>query len=67
MVPSPGRLEHLTTDETAALLRVSRRTVQRYIAGGKLRAARLPGRLLVTRESIEELLNNGAQPSAGEG
>lgn len=35
--------EYLTAPEVAAIFKVHLRTVQRYIASGKLRATRLPG------------------------
>lgn len=52
----------LSPQEAARILRVSPRTVQRYIADGDLPAARLPGgRLWRIRQSdVDALLNTEA-------
>ena len=50
-------MRHHTIDETAERLRVSRRTIERYIAAGRLRTVRLSQRQLgVTAESLREML-----------
>jgi excisionase family DNA binding protein len=46
----------LTLDEAAARLRVSRRTVQRLIAEGRIRPVRIRRRVLVTPRELEAYL-----------
>ena len=47
----------LTIDEVAQMHRVSRRTVERWIASGDLAALKLPGGLVrITQEAAEALL-----------
>jgi excisionase family DNA binding protein len=45
--------ELLTLDEVAERLRVSRRTVERLIAAGRLRPTRVGARTLVTARELE--------------
>lgn len=49
----------LTRDEVADRLKVSTRTVDRYIAGGDLAAVKLRGRVVRVRESELLKLTNG--------
>jgi excisionase family DNA binding protein len=55
-----------TVDEVAGVLRVSTRQIKRWIATGRLRAARVvpgPGtsRVLIPRAQIERLINEAMQ------
>lgn len=77
-MPSPSRVSHptwvteavatlpplATIDETAALLRVSRRSIHRYLAAGTISAAHLgeagPARVLIPRSSIADYLSRAA-------
>ncbi len=58
----------LSIDRTAELLVVTRRTIARMIAEGRLRSTKLTrssgpgGRRLVLRESVEELIELGMDP-----
>ncbi|MBW6396162.1 helix-turn-helix domain-containing protein [Thermus sp. SYSU G05001] len=49
----------MNVPETAELLRVSQSTVWRLIRGGRLRATRIGRRVLITRQAVETLLENG--------
>jgi excisionase family DNA binding protein len=52
-----ARPTRLTIAEAAEALRCSERTVHRYIAVRRLDSARIgPGRVTVTRDSVERLL-----------
>jgi excisionase family DNA binding protein len=51
-----GEHSLLTCDETAELLRCSRRTVERRIAEGELEIVRNGRRVLVTGDSLERFL-----------
>ena len=53
--------EWLSVNEVAARMRVTRRTVERYIKNGHLPSTRLPGgRLLrIRRSDVEALLSAG--------
>jgi excisionase family DNA binding protein len=57
----------LTVGEVAERLRSSERTVQNWIATGRLRAIRIGGRLFVARPVIDEIVTaaNDASASAG--
>ncbi|HEY6364587.1 MAG TPA: helix-turn-helix domain-containing protein [Candidatus Binatia bacterium] len=51
----------LTKEQTAELLQISTRQVQRYIADGRLAASRLSHKVLrIRRQSVERLLNRSA-------
>jgi excisionase family DNA binding protein len=53
----------LTIDEVAELHRVSRRTVERWIARGDLPASKLPGGLVrITRTDAESMLSSAVRP-----
>jgi len=56
----------LTTEEVAWALRVDPSTVRRWIAQGKLRASRLPGRgfLRVSQAEVDRLLAAPAQATS---
>lgn len=45
--------ELLTLDEVADKLRVSRRTVERLIAAGRIRPTRIGARTLITERELE--------------
>jgi excisionase family DNA binding protein len=52
---------YLTLDQTAALLQVSRRSCQNFIARGLLRASKVGGKLVrVRREDISKFMDRGA-------
>ncbi len=49
-------LQLLTVEDLAALLRVDRWTVRRWIRAGQIPAVRLGGRFYVPRRAFEELI-----------
>ena len=49
----------LTTEETMAYLRLSRPTVQRHVASGRLKKIKLGSRVLFHVEDIEEFVGAG--------
>lgn len=52
----PTRPDRLTIDEVARLHRVSRRTIERWIADGSLPASKLPGgSVRISRADAESL------------
>ncbi len=51
----------LTIDETAASVTVSRSTVVRLIASGRLRHTRIGSRVLIPVDAIDELLSERGQ------
>lgn len=58
--PTPAQPDYLTYAEAAELLRVSVRTVSRYVADGRIDAATLPtGRPRLRRSDVESLLTVG--------
>jgi excisionase family DNA binding protein len=56
----------LTCDETAELLRCSRRTVERRIAEGELEIVRNGRRVLVTADSLERFLASNTYSAASQ-
>ena len=50
-----------TIQQVMSLLQVSDETVYRYIRSGKLRAIRIGGLWRVSREALNEFLDNGRQ------
>ncbi len=46
--------------EVAQILSVSNRTLLRYIDSGKLKATKLGKKYIVTKESLEKLIRDGA-------
>ena len=54
-------------NEAVATYRLSRSTLYKLIAAGKLRTAKVGGRRLIPRDALEALLTEGVQikPSAG--
>jgi excisionase family DNA binding protein len=50
----------MTTEEVAARLRVSERSVQRQIAAGRLRACRIGRSIRITEKQLEEFLEGRA-------
>jgi excisionase family DNA binding protein len=48
--------EFLSIDETAMLVGASRRTIQRLISDGKLKASKLGSRSIIKRKEIDNLL-----------
>lgn len=48
--------EFLSIDETAMLIGASRRTIQRLISDGKLKASKLGSRSIIKRKEIDNLL-----------
>jgi excisionase family DNA binding protein len=61
------RSDLLTTSEAAAMLRVSRGTVARYVRLGELPAVRLPGkrsRIRIPRAAVEKLLSQAGDDLA---
>ena len=59
--PTPALPDYLTYAEAAELLRVSVRTVSRYVADGRIDAVTLPtGRPRLRRADVESLLSVGA-------
>ena len=49
----------LTVNEAAGLLRVSRRTLTRWIAAGVIASTRIGGRRLILADALGELLTLG--------
>ncbi len=56
---------YLTIEETAATLRVSERTVRRWIARGIVAARKIAGTVRVPREAIVEGRLNSGRPLKG--
>jgi excisionase family DNA binding protein len=56
---------YLTIEETAATLRVSERTVRRWIARGIVTARKIAGTVRVAREAIVEGKVNSRRPRKG--
>ena len=56
---------YLTIEETAATLRVSERTVRRWIARGIVAARKIAGTVRVPREAIVEGQLNSGRPRKG--
>lgn len=54
----PGNRAALSIRETAAVLGLSRRSVERAVAAGLLRSCKVAGRRLVPRRAIDELLGD---------
>lgn len=50
----------LTIEEVAKLLKVTDRTVRRWIDDGKLKALKIGGVIRVTEEDYNEFINNKA-------
>ena len=58
----------MTIDEVAAMHRVSRRTIERWIAAGSLPVSKLPGGLVrITKTDAESILKPSAIESLGAG
>ncbi len=51
--------KQFTTDETAEILRLNKKTLLKYIAQGRIRASVSGRRYIISREAIEEYLKNG--------
>jgi len=49
----------LTVEQVSELLQVTPYTIRRWASEGRLRALKLPGRIRIPRESLEEFLNSG--------
>lgn len=62
---SPEPLELLTPKEVAEILRVSPRTVQRWVKEGKLWAVRVGRLWRIPREALREFLSGEQTPSEG--
>lgn len=63
MASNDGNPRHdppYTIDEAAALLRVSRRTMERYISAGKVRTIKVAGRVLIPWASVDAILGPDA-------
>jgi excisionase family DNA binding protein len=60
-----SRQAYLTIDETAATLRVSERTVRRWIAKGTLAVRKLGGTVRVSREALTAASVAVARPRRG--
>lgn len=59
--PTSAQPDYLTYAEAAEILRVSVRTVSRYVADGRIGAVTLPtGRPRLRRADVEALLSVGA-------
>ena len=56
--------EVLTMDEAAAVVKVSRRTLERLIADGRIRPVRIGRRVLVTGREIDAFLAGAARRRA---
>lgn len=50
--------EYLSIKEVVALIGVSRMSVYRYIKNGQLHSAKIGGRVIIPKTSIEALFNN---------
>ncbi len=50
-------MEFHTTEEVARMLRVTVTTVERWLAGGKLRGTKIGRRWLVTLQDLEEFVH----------
>lgn len=48
--------ELLTIEETAARLRLGKRTVERWLASGEIRSVRLGRRRMIAQEEVDRLL-----------
>lgn len=60
MTAQQGELPKLyTPEEVASLLRISRRTVYRWLAAGKLKAVKIGKGWRVSQETMEELFGRG--------
>lgn len=57
-------MELLTTSETARMLRVTRQTVVRMIADGRITASRVGGQWRISKEWLERYLNEGGDRRA---
>lgn len=51
--------KQFTTDETAEILRLNKKTLLKYINQGRIRASVSGRRYIISREAIEEYLKNG--------
>lgn len=51
--------KQFTTDETAEILRLNKKTLLKYITQGRIRASVSGRRYIISREAIEEYLKNG--------
>ena len=60
-----SRQAYVTIDETAAMLRVSERTVRRWIARGTLAVRKLGGTVRVSREALTAASLVAARPRRG--
>ena len=49
--------------EVVTMLGVCRRTIERYIANGRLRASHRLGAVIVSAASVNELLGEGERPA----
>lgn len=57
-------MELLTASETARMLRVTRQTVARMIADGRIRASRVGGQWRISKEWLERYLKEGGDAHA---
>jgi excisionase family DNA binding protein len=59
-------MELLTVKETAEMLKLSPLTVRRYITAGRLKAVRIGGRVRVSREAVESIVQLVVEPPRDE-
>lgn len=57
-------MELLTASETARMLRVTRQTVARMIADGRITASRVGGQWRISKEWLERYLKEGGDRHA---
>ncbi len=57
--------EYLTKNETAALLRISKVTLQRIVNSGKLRKIKIVGKVLFARVDVDAFIDASATGGAG--
>jgi len=60
-VPQPNEKRALRINEAVALYGISRSTIYKIMAAGKLRTVKIGGRRLIPRDVLEALLNGDAQ------
>lgn len=51
--------KYLTTDEVCETLKVSMRTLYRYLEGGKLKASKVGKRWLITEADLKAFIESG--------
>ena len=51
----PIKIEGYDINQTAVMLEVSKRTLERYIASGKIQGVKIAGRWFFTEEEIERV------------